>query len=154
MNMLKILIPVDGTEFSEAIFPELPLLAEPSKTEILLLRVSELVSPSSLPAPDLVKTDYSPALAEANVRHTLHGEMEKEANILKKMGYTVQREVSFGDPAQQILFYADMTKANLIAMTTHGREGLSRMIAGSVAESVLHKAKVPVLMVRPKSAST
>ena len=94
---------------------------------------------------------YSPLEAEDNVRHTLSKEMSTEANMLEEMGYTVEREVGFGEPAQQILFYADLAKADLIAMTTHGREGLSRLMAGSVAESVLHKAKMPVLMVRPQT---
>jgi nucleotide-binding universal stress UspA family protein len=149
MTKLKILIPVDGTEFSEAIFPRLVLLAEPAKTEIMLLRVSELVAQPSQVTSDLVKGSFSPAMAESNVRHAVRGEMVAEAEMLEEIEYTVQREVGFGDPAEQILFYADLAQADLIAMTTHGREGLSRLLAGSVAESVLHKAKVPVLMVRP-----
>ena len=146
MTKLKVLIPVDGTEFSEAIFPKLAMLAEPAKIEILLLRVSALVAPSSAAAPDFVKENYSPLEAEGNVRHAVREEMIPEANMLEEMGYTVQREVGFGDPASQILFYADIAEADLIAMTTHGREGISRLMAGSVAESVLHKAKIPVLL--------
>ena len=149
MTKLKVLIPVDGTEFSEAIFPQLPKFAPPAKTEILLLRVAVLVPPPSTGTSDFVTTKYSPLVAEGNVRHTLREEMVPEANTLAKMGYTVVREVGFGEPAQQIIFYADISKADLIAMTTHGREGISRLIVGSVAESVLHKSKVPVLMVRP-----
>jgi len=152
MTKLKVLIPVDGTEFSEAIFPKLAILAAPATTEILLLRVSDLVAQPSMSTPDLVKTHHSPALAEGNVRHSVREEMVAEAEMLSKMGYTVEREVGFGDPVDQILFYAELAKADLIAMTTHGREGLSRLIVGSVAESVLHRAKAPVLMVRPEMA--
>lgn len=151
MRKLKVLIPVDGTEFSEAIFPHLPKFAPPAQSEILLLRIAALVPPPSTETPDYVKTHYSPLEAEDNVRHTLSKEMSTEANMLEEMGYTVEREVGFGEPAQQILFYADLAKADLIAMTTHGREGLSRLMAGSVAELVLHKAKMPVLMVRPQT---
>lgn len=154
MTKLKVLIPVDGTEFSEAIFPKLTKFAEPATTEVLLLRVSPLVGQSPAPvAPDLVKSSFSPAMAEGNVRHSLRDEMLEEAKLLEEMGYSVEHEVGFGAPAEQILFYADLAKADLIAMTTHGREGLSRLLEGSVAESVLHKSRVPVLMVRPEMDS-
>ena len=151
MKRLKVLIPVDGTEFSEAIFPKLIPFAKPEETEVLLLQVAELVQQPELVAPDMVHESISGALAEGNVRHAVRDAMVPEAQRLEIMGYTVSREVGFGDPAQQILFFADMADVDLIAMTTHGREGISRLLQGSVAESVLHQAKVPVLMVRPES---
>lgn len=150
MTTLKILIPVDGTEFSEAIFPKLTLFADPAETEIMLLRVSELVAQPMQVRPGFVNTDFSPALAEGNMRHMVRDEMMPEVDMLEEMGYRVRREVGFGDPAQQILFFADLAGPDLIAMTTHGREGISRLLSGSVAESVLHKSKIPVLMVRPE----
>lgn len=152
MSTTKVLIPVDGTQFSEAIFDKLALLADPSKTEIVLLYVSELVAQPVQVYPGHVNAGFSPTVAEGNMRHIIMKEMEGEAQILQGMGYKVSREVGFGDPVQQILFFADLAEADLIAMATHGRDGLSRLLSGSVAESVLHAAKVPVLMVRPSTA--
>jgi nucleotide-binding universal stress UspA family protein len=53
-----------------------------------------------------------------------------------------------GDPSQTIVNAADRGLVDLIAMTTHGWRGLDRLRFGSVAESVVRKARVPVLLVR------
>jgi nucleotide-binding universal stress UspA family protein len=52
------------------------------------------------------------------------------------------------DVADQILEIAQSEGIDLIVMTTHGRTGLSRLLFGSVAESVLRRAGVPVLLIR------
>ncbi|MEM7130309.1 MAG: universal stress protein [Chloroflexota bacterium] len=150
MTKLKILVPMDGTEFSKAIFPKLNVIARSSETEIILLHVEHVVTQSFGVAPGYLHIDFNSTVQEENMRHAVLAKMVPEAESLEEMGYTVQREVGFGEPADQILFYADLAKVDLIAMATHGREGLSHFIQGSVAESVLHKAKVPVLMVRPE----
>ncbi len=53
-----------------------------------------------------------------------------------------------GDPVTEIIAAARDEKADLIAMTTHGRRGPARVLLGSVAESVLRHADVPVFMLR------
>jgi nucleotide-binding universal stress UspA family protein len=58
-----------------------------------------------------------------------------------------------GDPALQIVDTCNGQKADLIAMTTHGRAGVSRWMLGSVTEKVLRTAAVPLLVVRPIKAS-
>jgi nucleotide-binding universal stress UspA family protein len=50
-------------------------------------------------------------------------------------------------PVPAIVTAARETEAGLIAMTTHGRSGFSRLLSGSVPEAVLRQAQVPVLMV-------
>ena len=53
------------------------------------------------------------------------------------------------DRARAILDFAEANDVDLIAMSTHGRRGIGRLVAGSVASSVLHHAKVPVMMYKP-----
>jgi len=53
-----------------------------------------------------------------------------------------------GDPAEEILRAAEKTEADLIAIGTHGRTGLGRVLMGSVAEQVVRKATCPVLTVK------
>ena len=53
-----------------------------------------------------------------------------------------------GEPAEEIVRQATESKADLIVMGTHGRTGLARLLAGSVAETVLRTAPCPVLAVR------
>jgi nucleotide-binding universal stress UspA family protein len=53
-----------------------------------------------------------------------------------------------GQPAEEILASARAAGADLIAMTTHGRSGLGRLLFGSVAEAALRQAEIPVFLMR------
>jgi nucleotide-binding universal stress UspA family protein len=55
-----------------------------------------------------------------------------------------------GDPAARIVDQAKHEKADLIAMSTHGRSGLARWVLGSVADKILHESRIPLWLVRPK----
>lgn len=50
-----------------------------------------------------------------------------------------------GDPAEEIVRFADEAHCELIVMGTHGRTGFKRLLMGSVAEAVVRRAKCPVL---------
>lgn len=60
----------------------------------------------------------------------------------------VQIHMEIGDPGYRITHYAEEIGADLIVMPSHGRQGLSRMLIGSVAERVLRLAPCPVLVLR------
>lgn len=64
----------------------------------------------------------------------------------------VRRVLSYGLPSSLILEYADDQDIDLIVMGTHGRRGLRRFMLGSVAEEVIRRAEIPVLVV-PEGAS-
>jgi nucleotide-binding universal stress UspA family protein len=64
-------------------------------------------------------------------------------------GIPVECSVRFGDPVVQILEAADELGADLIVVGTAGRNGIGRVLLGSVAERVFAKATVPVMLVRP-----
>jgi nucleotide-binding universal stress UspA family protein len=63
-------------------------------------------------------------------------------------GLQVLTTVRSGEAPQEIITSARELKADVIAMTTHGRTGLRRLLFGSVAEAVLRMADVPVFMLR------
>jgi nucleotide-binding universal stress UspA family protein len=86
-------------------------------------------------------------------------EMEGELNRLgaPDPGVRVERRLEEGDPAAQILRVAEETGCELIAMGSHGRTGLGRLLTGSVAEQVMRRAPCPVLTVKapfPQSANS
>jgi nucleotide-binding universal stress UspA family protein len=58
--------------------------------------------------------------------------------------------VAEGDAADQLLLNAKAQGAGLIVMGTHGRRGLQRLVIGSVAESVVHRSMVPVVVLRSR----
>ena len=63
-------------------------------------------------------------------------------------GVAVEYAVRFGDPAEEITEEARESGADLIAMATHGRTGVARLLLGSVAVAVLRRSEVPVVLVR------
>jgi nucleotide-binding universal stress UspA family protein len=75
--------------------------------------------------------------------------LEEVAARLRAEGRKVETSVLAGDAAEMILQSATDSGANLIAMTTHGYSGFSRLFLGSTAERVLHKASIPLLLVKP-----
>jgi nucleotide-binding universal stress UspA family protein len=60
-----------------------------------------------------------------------------------------QRSIVSGDPATEILKMIDSEGIDLVIMGTHGRKGLQHVIFGSVAENVVKKSPVPVMVVNP-----
>jgi nucleotide-binding universal stress UspA family protein len=66
----------------------------------------------------------------------------------KDAALAVTRKLLFGEEATEIISFANENHADLIVMGTHGRTGLSRLLMGSVAETVLRQAPCPVLTIK------
>ena len=74
--------------------------------------------------------------------------LEKVGANFKEKGISVASEVRFGSAAEEIINYADEIKADLVAISTHGRSGIGRWIFGSNAARIMHRGNTPLLMVR------
>lgn len=138
----KVVIPLDGSSLAETVIPFVGEFVSPDDTKIELVSVIEPWR--YVYATELV--DTSSLIVEMRKSSEQYLARQKEA--LTALGYVVSTHLLNGDPANEILGVADSTSADLIAMTTHGRAGLSRFAFGSVAERVLHGADVPLLLVR------
>jgi nucleotide-binding universal stress UspA family protein len=75
--------------------------------------------------------------------------LEAAAAELKVAGSNVSIDLRVGEAAETIRACRDEVRADLSAMSTHGRSGMPRRLLGSVAEKVVHGAKIPVLLLRP-----
>lgn len=163
----KVLIPLDGSEFSQQILAQVSRFLNPTETELVLFRVGlpphvEPLEPARITATQWITpmqvahhadkeayTIYASQVWEARLSR-LESELKKEALALEENGFTVSCAVRFGeDPAQEILEFIKEQDIDLVAMTTHGRTGLRRLLFGSVAEAVLHHVSVPVMLLRP-----
>ncbi len=133
----RILVPLDGSERSAAVLPVVLPLARAFGGAITLLRVEPFV-PAAIPSPLLSSPGWDPAHTAA----TLEPFRERVAAA----GVPVEVEATMGIEVSEILDAAE--EADLVAMSTHGRSGLSRWWFGSVAEQVLRHCKRPVLVVR------
>jgi len=140
----KILVPLDGSELAEAILPQVRMLAQCADGEIQLLRVT------SYPLYDYAAADVMlvESMVEA-IKNDAQQYLDRIAGYLRLNGLRVTTAIREGAVADNILDYADHNEIDLIAMSTHGRSGLGRWLIGSVADRVVHGAKVPVLLVRP-----
>jgi len=143
----KVLVSLDGSKQSETILPYIEELASTLKTEVVLLHV---LSPSHYiyaAEGGAVKVKYTEAeikQLETNAEDYLN----KVAGGLKKKGITAKLEVAVGNEAEKIITMADEIGADIVAMSTHGRSGLGRLVLGSVADRILHEGKTPLLLVR------
>ena len=168
MTKRKVLIPLDGSEFSRQIVQIVRSFFDPGDVELVLFRAAVPPSVTTDLTPHDVfvggvpmagsydaysralDADYASVTQERETYRTeLQDEMRTEADRLEKAGYKVTTEVHFGDPARRIIDYANDENVNLVAMATHGRTGLGRLVLGSVAERVLRGVAVPVLLMRP-----
>ncbi len=77
---------------------------------------------------------------------------EKELTKIKEANNSLEIHIhtAIGNPKNDIITYAEETKADYIVMGTHGRTGLSHMMLGSTAEYVVRHSSIPVLIVPQK----
>jgi nucleotide-binding universal stress UspA family protein len=144
---LKILVPMDGSGFSEVSVKHAKALAIGcSAKEIVLLGVVEPIPDSAWVAP----TERGEAAKKAETWITNY--LSKIAEGLKKDNINVKTVVAKGDAASEILDYAkNHDDIDLIIMATHGDSGVVRWLVGSVSERVVLHSMVPVMSIPPKS---
>ncbi len=140
----RILVPLDQSMLAETILPLVDDLARGEGAIVRLLYVAP--APHTRMSEDGIVVAYADQEME---RLEAEGRDYLSKAEVQLGGVTVECVVRFGDPLAEILREAAAFEADLITVTTAGRSGLSRAIMGSVAEQVMRKAEVPVLLLRP-----
>ncbi len=139
----RAIVPLDGSPVAEAIIPFVLEIAGPLDMEVVLVRVLQPLPPQVIEGSRHVVVDD----VEAR-RLDAEEYLAPIAVELRTKGIRARTQVRRGDPAGEIVAAAHETAADLIAMTTHGRSGLGRLVFGSVAEAVLRRAHLPVFLMR------
>ena len=136
-----ILLPLDGSELGEAALPYVEELALKAKAEVILLQ-------SVIPPHD---TELARLAQDYVIRVTAKAKdyLEDIKTKLNAKGIPAYSEVMIGNPVDTIIDYAKEHNVDLIAISTHGRSGVSRWLFGSVADRVAHRSEKPILLVRP-----
>ena len=145
----KVLVPLDGSKESEAVIPYVQELASKLDGEVVLFLVAAPTYPAYILPSEPVPVPVSKEEME-RVRSKAKEYLEKVGSALKGKGIKTKSEVGFGSAADEIIKFADEIDADLVAMSTHGRSGLSRWAYGSVADKVLHGVTSPIFLVRPQ----
>ncbi len=145
----KILVPLDGSETSEAVLPHVAALAECMGAQVTLLRVITQPVYEAVFG-DMALHHTSAAPDTMNSRAHAEGYLQRVVFDHFKNNDAVAYEVCAGPVAETIMDYAASIEADVIAMSTHGRSGLARMVIGSVADEIVRRSNLPVLLVRPE----
>ncbi len=151
----KMLIPLDRSDSAESILPHMIELAKPQgadKCEVVLLNVCEV---SLIPEYYLSEIPLSWQDHTIRCKRSAQQYLSKVEKRLKNAGLNVSSVVLMakageGNPANYIVDYANDNDFDLILMSTHGRSGLSRWAFGSVADKVMRRVDIPILLVRPR----
>jgi nucleotide-binding universal stress UspA family protein len=142
----RILVPLDGSTLSEAVLPHAEKLARALDVEIVLLHVDASPAPTFDPHESLLAPQPEEVkIMRADEKHYLKVMCSK----LEGKGLRVTYLLRDGMVAETILEAAEIEQADLIAMSTHGRTGMLRLLLGSVAEQVVQHSKIPVMLIRP-----
>jgi nucleotide-binding universal stress UspA family protein len=135
----RVIVPVDGSELAEAAIE--PAAATADRLGVPLWIVSVVSPGAEAAARDALGSGFG-AAESGLVRGYAH-------DVRSKYGIDAQYEVLHGtNPAEAITEYAG--DDGTVVMTTHGRSGLNRLVAGSVTTSVLAKSVRSVVVYRPR----
>ena len=144
----RMLVPTDGSDVAELAVDQAVDLAERYGATLHALYVVDV---------DAVNLGLGTEQVD-RIRQGKFGEMEElkakadaatgaVADAARERGVEVVEEVRVGRPHRVIADYADEADIDLIAMGSHGRAGVSRVLLGSVTERVLRSTDRPVLVV-------
>lgn len=167
----KTLIVLDGTDFRRQILPHVKNLLSTTEYDIFLLRVAPvergfIPDPPVQDTPEFRDPSYRsvrdvhlakhPIFAD-QVMNSRQAELEEtlRQDVLdfQEAGYAVSMEVRFTDePSKAVLNCIREQSIGLVAMTTHGRTGLNRLLFGNMAEKIMLKVAVPIMLLHPYQA--
>jgi nucleotide-binding universal stress UspA family protein len=125
----RLLLPLDGSSEAESILAAVLPLADRRPLRLTLFR----------------------ALSRGAERPAAEAYLARACLALERRRIEVRAQCCLDDPADAIISHAVSDNSDLIAMTTHGRSGVRRLVMGSVTEKVLRQAPVPLLACRPGS---
>jgi nucleotide-binding universal stress UspA family protein len=138
----KMLVTLDGSNLSEVVFTYAQELSSRLNVNLELLNVCRPEESDRLP------------MHQAYVEHMAEKLQKKAGAISSKKGKTTQGKetqiegkVAVGYPAEEILKYTDENRIDLIMIASHGRSGIRRWTLGSVADKVIHSARIPIWLV-------
>jgi len=142
----RILVPLDGSEVGEAALPYAVGLAKELGAELVLYQVLKHIVLVAAEGATMSSAMYEEE--EKHRRASTMAYLEGVGKGVREKGLSTSSALGSGAPADQIIDYAEANAIDLIAMSTHGRSGITRWVFGSVTDKVLHAGNTAVLTVR------
>jgi nucleotide-binding universal stress UspA family protein len=153
----RVIVPLDGSKVGESALPVIRQLADKltpgAKVDVTLIGVITLLRHWVVVGEASAPVSYTEE--ELNlIKGRVADYLKKTGESIIGSNISVNTVVTSGNAAEEILKTADRVKADLIAMSTHGRSGLRRLAFGSITDKVLRGSRIPVLMVRAPEGTT
>ncbi len=143
--MTHVLVPYDNSPMAEHAL-EHACERFPDAT-VTVLHVIDFVAAGYAAPPDAALPGYWEEWYD-DAQATTDDLFERARPVAAEYGVDVETATEMGPPARVIVEYADDGDVDAIVMGSHGRDGLSRVLLGSVAETVVRRAPCPVTVVR------
>lgn len=148
VELETVLIPLDGSDLSEEALEHATELGEIFGSAYHLTRV--VAYPLDIASPYLPYTVQMNQNILADAKESAAEYLEERADRMRRRGLRVTTSVAVDAQAGHgILSEAEAVGCDLIAMATHGRSGVGRLVLGSAADKVLRGTQVPLLLYRP-----
>jgi nucleotide-binding universal stress UspA family protein len=144
----KILVPLDGSKRAEMIRPHVRELASRFQATVILIKVIEPIYADSIVEPFIrISEDaFNAKLKDYELY------LDGIATKFRNKGIACKTLVAHGPVVEKIIEAANTEDVDLIAMTSHGYGGLSRIFYGSVAAGILNRVDRPLFIVRSRWA--
>jgi len=156
-----IVVPMDGSERAESVLPHVIALAKQRAIEPVMVNLIRVCDPPIAPSyysPELsgVPLNWGEFMEQETTRckQTASDYLGNIAKQLEDQGIKAESTVLVGQAADEIINFVSKNPFSIVVMATHGRTGLSRLVFGSVTESVLQAASNPILLTKPEHADS
>jgi nucleotide-binding universal stress UspA family protein len=143
---MKILIAIDGSDFSQAALQSVIARPWPPDTEVKVLHVVE--PPSLLMGREMGGYDPEFEMVWKALREQAKDLVTKAAERLREAKFKVSTDLVEGDPKSRIIDIAQEWRADMIVLGSHGRTGIDRFLMGSVSQDVVRHAHCSVEIIR------
>lgn len=145
---MRILVPVDGSKFSQAavsfVASRNTLIGQDPQIDLLNVQLPVPVRATRVVGKDVVKDYYEAESAKA---------LKPAVSALKKAGVEAATIIKVGHPPEEIAATTEKIKPDLLVMGSHGHGAFTSLILGSVTQSVLARTETPILILRGKAVS-
>ena len=147
--MKRVLVPTDFSEHADRALAVAIGFAKPLGATIDLLHVYAL----PMPIVSSMAGAVPPPLPTPDDLMSIQQRIDELAKRVRNAGLECRTAIEQGHPPVEIVARSRNINADLLVMGTHGRSGIRRVIFGSVAEEVLRRISVPILLVPPIRAA-
>ncbi len=138
----NILVPVDGSPPSDAAISLALKVASDERATVTFAHVLEVAKLVAMASPSSIDPSFAIAAAQSAAKEIL----DRAKAMAAGSKVTIVAELLEGDTVPGLLALAKKRQVDLIVVGSHGRGGISRALLGSVAEGILRRSPIPVLV--------